>query len=345
MNEESNWWDGPGRENTREDKEQPSSRSNRTSNEESAADHALPHGKNDLPPNPPNYCFAADALAVVKKANDIAIALNHTERTMAHVIAGMALRADAASRFNKCRLNGGATQIGSSVTSLSSERALQACLRFMQEKVKSHSEEQTADLPFSQEAHDVFIQAEALANARTLELRKIEVGDILRAMTEGEVSGNLRPLLLGHATPSLSDIAHELRRLEHSIIEVKTFNDGPSAANSLNQLRIGLDAHLAKYDDVVSASRGGQSPTMGETTFTDHVRSVVTPSSTIKLRSLAATLEVVRASADENSRKLDQASGAIAALQKTCSILLLVAAMSALAVALLVGNAIYRAVT
>jgi hypothetical protein len=215
----------------------------------------------------------------------------------------------------------------------------------MQEKVKSNSEEQTADLPFSQEAHDVFIQAEALANTRTLELRKIEVGDILRAMTEGEVSGSLRPLLLGHTAPSLSDIAHELRRLEHSIIEVKTFNDGPSATNALNQLQIVLDAHLAKYDDVVSASGAGQSSTSGERTFTDHVRGVVTPSSTIKLRSLAATLEVVRASADENSRKLDQASGAIAALRKTCSILLLVAAMSALAVALLVGNAIYRAVT
>src|SRR5436305_14677012 len=129
MNEESNWWDGPGRDNKLEDTEQPSSGGNGMSNEESAADHAQPHGKNDLSPNPPNYCFAADALAVVKKANDIAIALNHTERTMEHVIAGMEFRADAARRFNKFRLNGDAIQIGSSVTSLSSERALQACLR------------------------------------------------------------------------------------------------------------------------------------------------------------------------------------------------------------------------
>src|SRR5262249_9723756 len=110
-------------------------------------------------------------------------------------------------------------------------------------------------------------------------------------------------------------------------------------------------AHLLKYDDVVAATDYTRTsitvppPILTDAAFADHVRSVVPSSSTIKLRSLASTLEVVRAKADENSRKLDQANSAIAALQKTCSILLLVTAISVLGVVLLVGNVIYRAVT
>jgi hypothetical protein len=349
MNEDSDWWDGPGNDNTPSNQGEESNKGDGMANGGGAATaHALPYGRNDIPPN---YCFAEDALAVVKKANDIAVALNHAERTMAHVIAGMALRADTANRLNKCRLNGGTMSFGGSVTSLSSERALQACLRFMQERIKSQSEEQSADLPFSQDAHEVFVQAEALANARSAELRKIEVGDILRALTEGESFSNLRPLLHGLPTLSLNDIAQELRRLHHSITEVKTFGDGPSAADILSQLRPTIDAHLLKYDDVVAAadytrsSMAVQPSTFTDATVADHVRSVVPASSTIKLRSLASTLEVVRAKADENSRKLDQANSAIAALQKTCSMLLLVTAISVLGVVLLVGNVIYRAVT
>jgi hypothetical protein len=145
----------------------------------------------------PTFSFAIDAAAVMAKANDIAVALNHTERTMAHVIAGIALRPDAAELFNKCRLSDGAIQPGSSTVSLSADQALRACLRYIEDNVKSQSDERKADLPFSQDVRELLSRAEHLANDRSPDLRKIGVGDILEVISGPDLWSRVKPVLFG----------------------------------------------------------------------------------------------------------------------------------------------------
>jgi ATP-dependent Clp protease ATP-binding subunit ClpA len=268
--------------------------------------------------------------------------LNHAERTMAHVIAGIALRADAAERFNKCRVSSGAIQFGSSAVSLDSGRALQACLRYIEENVKSRSEERRVDLPLSQDVRDVLGRAQQIANER--EQRQIEVGDILQAITEPELYSRMRHLLLGSSSPSLSDIAQDLRQIAFGIAEVRNSAVGPAFVDALTQMQAALQGHMTKFDDVVSATEPSRPFPAVHTSMFNEVRGVP-DHGTIKLRNLSSALDEIRGGSQKQEEELDQIDGRIKALEGLCLKLMAIAGVSALAAVLLLGVVGYKSLT
>jgi hypothetical protein len=317
MNENLDWWKFPRSASTQGDRQDPQ-RSEGTESERPVAvtGPQLLGGGNGGPPPPSNYNFTQDALAVMQKANAIAIALNHTERTMAHVIAGVALRPDAALRFNSCHINNGSTHLTSSTTPLNAELALQACLDFIKTDVKSHNEERIEDLPFSRDACDILAQAEQLAFNRSSELQKIEVNDILEVLTKTELPTRLRRLVFAQSEPSLTELMQVLRSIDFSVEESKR-----EAKNDADRLHARIDAHDAKVDvhrtelrELLLALRAGIDT---------------------RLREMSSAVEKVATATAVNSAEIRE-------LRAAHSRLLMVGATSLLATILLIGVVLFR---
>jgi hypothetical protein len=338
MNENFDWSKFAQNEEVGGDKEdQQGSWRNKGSSSDSAAEtRSTEAGGGGSPPKPPICSFAADAAAVMKKANNIALSLNHSERTMAHVIAGIALIPDAAELFNKCRFTSGAIQFGSSAASLTAEQALHACLRYIEESVSSQSDEpEEADLPFSQDVRDVLGQAERTVNDRSPELRKIGVGDILKAIAEPELYSRVKPMLFGSSSPSLSEIAQDLRRIEYGIAEVRNGAGTAGFASAINQIQTVLDGHVSKLDDVVSTAVPSR-PAFGvHAIFSETGLASLPGDDTIKLRNLASALEEIRGGSKKHESR-------IRALEALCLKVMALAGVSALAALLLLGVVGYK---
>jgi hypothetical protein len=338
MNENFDWSKFAQNEEVGGDKEDHQDTwTNKESSSDSAAEtRSAKAGGSGSPPRPPICSFASDAAAVMKKANNIAVSLNHSERTMAHVIAGIALIPDAAELFNRCRFTGGAIQFGSSAASLTAEQALHSCLRYIEESVSSQSDEpEEADLPFSQHVRDVLVQAEKIVSDRSPELRKIGVGDILKAIAEPELYSRVKPMLFGSSSPSLNEIAQDLRRIEYGIADIKNGAGAAAFAGAINQMQTALDGHVSKLDDVVSTTAPGR-PAFGmHAIFSETGLGSPHGDDTIKLRNLASALEEIRGGSKKQESR-------IRALEGLCLRVMAIAGVSALAALLLLGVVGYK---
>ena len=296
------------------------------------------------PPKLPTFSFAIDAAAVMAKANDIAVALNHTERTMAHVIAGIALRPDAAELFNKCYLNNKAIQAGSSTVALSADQALRACLRYVEENVKSQSDEQKTDLPFSQDVRELLGRAEDIANDRSPDLRKIGVGDILEVISGPDLWSRVKPVLRG--SPSLSEISQHLHRIELGIAEVKNGAElagfVAGIANAINQMQTVLRGHISKLNDVVSATEPSRTSLEMHPVVSEAGLASPRTDETIKLRNITSALVEIGGGSKKQEAELVRVHVRIEALERLCLKMMAIAGISALAALLLLGIVSYK---
>jgi hypothetical protein len=298
------------------------------------------------PPKNPTFSFAIDAAAVMAKANDIAVALNHTERTMAHVIAGIALRPDAAELFNKCHLSNGAIQPESGTVALSADQALRACLRYIEENVKSQSDERKADLPFSQDVRELLGRAEHIANDRSPDLRKIGVGDILEVIGGPDLWSRVKPVLLGSSSPSLSEISQHLHRIELAIAEVKNgagmAGFAAGIANVINQMQAVLRGHMSKFNDVVSATEPSRTSLEMHSIVSETGLASPRADETIKLRNITSALVEIGGGSKKQEEELVQVNIRIEALEGLCLKMMAIAGVSALAALLLLGVVGYK---
>src|SRR5262245_37969339 len=127
MNESFGQWPGAGNERGQNDKGQ-GARYDEGPEREGRAQETADSSQEE-------YAHGLDTRAVWEKAIAIGMALNHTELTVAHLIAAIALTPKAADPFNNSRLKKGSEP-------LNIEKALQASLNFLVKHVKSHTGEQ-----------------------------------------------------------------------------------------------------------------------------------------------------------------------------------------------------------
>ncbi len=303
--------------------------------------------------------YASDARAVLRKANDIAVALNHTERKLAHVIAAMALSEDAAGRFNKIRLSNG--------EQLSSKQALQACLEFFQSHVGPPEREARRQVPLSIDVDSVIMSAKESAARRAPEHRRVEISDILMAMAGAEDS-ELRRLLLGKPLPSLSTLIEVATKIDDNVKHM-IFIDLREIRVAIADLRAVLERHGAEFQNVVSAadenrvSTGSPIQRVG-----DPITSVPTlPAKTVRLKDILDAVEKIGGGLDSRLLALEQKLAALLGKVETlgvatagnmtqieklgliCSkilarttVILIVAALSGLATIAIIGLIEYR---
>jgi methyl-accepting chemotaxis protein len=299
-----------------------------------------------------NIPLARDASIVRDKAYKIGMALNHTALEMAHVIAAITLTPDAADRLSEARLNGG--------EQLSSERALQACLDFFQGNAKlSHREEWKDALPPSQDVSKLFNRAQRIALQRAPEHQKVEVNDILKAMTQTELAVRCRPYLLGDATLSIDDVARTVEQLGERTRQANTEGVG-IVTDAIDRVRKALESHVDTFKEVVSAT--DHTRPMGSFQSVRYGDAIVDPirppagSETVKLREIASTVKSLSLGANSDSMALKEVAIAIDNVRATTANLNadmtgLRAALSkvfwltgalALAALLLVGLVVYK---
>jgi hypothetical protein len=259
-------------------------------------------------PDLEGMAYASDARAVLRKANDIAVALNHTERKLAHVIAAIALREDAARRFNKVQLSNGER--------LSSEHALKACLEFFQSHAGLPEKESRREVPLSIDVDNVITSAKKAASLRAPEHRNVEINDILAAMADAEDS-ELRRLLLGRPLPSLSKLIEVATKIDDDVKQM-TIIDLREIRVAIANLRTALESHAAEFQNMVSAAdeirgsigtvfqRPGDSVVLASASATP-------PATIVKLKKILEAVEKVAGAVDSGLRAIEQKLMAVTA--------------------------------
>jgi len=301
----------------------------------------------------PEYAHAADTSAVLDKAVAIAHALNHSELTIAHLIAAIALTPRAADPFNHGRLKRGAAP-------LNIERALQASLKFLLKHVKSHTGEQAKPPLRSREVKDVFYRASEFVVERAAQHRNIEISDALKVLVETELSESFRQLLLDDSGPTMSTLLETIEKLGESLKQTN-FSAAGTLTFSIDAIRRALDNHVANFKDVVSAAAAIPSPRYGDPSAfaSDQIRPA-TETDFVKLRDIVAAVDKVRVTSDlrlgtiiaalekmdatlaAHSAALAKANAEIASLRTVCSIVLTITAVLALSTIAVIGLVGYK---
>jgi hypothetical protein len=271
--------------------------------------------------------YVADTSEVLKKANDIKDALDHSELTIAHFIAAITSSPTAANRFNKLRLNGGSE-------TLNSVQARQACFNYLLAKLDDKAEESLGHSAL----REVFSRAEKLASERAYEHQRVELGDVLKVMTETELADKFRPLLLGEPMPSLGKLSEAVVRVEDSIRQLSRDELG-ALKFLIEKTHRAVESHARDFKEVASAeeeNRPGQISRL-DSSFPSESARPNAESSVLKLKDIVTSVEKNRSATDlrlatvasvvdklgtltvSNSEKLGTVDAKVASLQEVCS--------------------------
>jgi hypothetical protein len=243
-----------------------------------------------------DIAYASDTVAVLDKANGIQLTFGHSELTTAHFIAAIATLPAAASRFDKLYLKG-RTEV------LSSVQARRACFKYL---VDVQSAEEARDLLGFKALRDIFAYAGQLATQRVQEHRKVELGDILRIMTETKLAEDIRHLLTGEPLPSLGELAQAIGRVHGALEEhVRCFQNVVCKDDiPVQQIppAIGFAASTgSRYGDPITLAPSSALP----------------QSTTIRLRDVLGVMEKSREATDSRLWSLEQKTLALGADVKT----------------------------
>lgn len=238
MNDDNNWRNRPENEDGQGHEQEPRSSIGITEeNVGLAAGNSRDEGAGRV--DSPSYAYAPGTSAVIHKATSIAVALNHAEITVAHLIAAIMLTPGAVDPFNEGRLN-------RALAPLNTEIALEAALKLLLQNIKSHTGEQTETPLRSRELNDLFRRAAKFVLERAPEHRQIEVSDILRVIAEEEPAENFRHLITGKSVPSLGDLTEAVDGIKQA-----TFTGMTAVKFSAEELRRSLESHVKEFKDVV----------------------------------------------------------------------------------------------
>jgi hypothetical protein len=276
------------------------------------------------------YAYASDTLEVVDKARAIRAALDHPALTVAHLIAAITSVPSAADRFSMLRFR-------DEPSLLNSAHARQAALKYLLTYGGAESGEMV-ELFGPNALEKVFSVATSSALKRAPEHRRVELGDILKVMTETEQADRFRPLLLGEPMPSLGKLSEAVVSVEDSIRQLSRDELG-AMKFLMEKTHRAVESHVKDFKEVVSAeeeNRSGQSSRLDSIFATEPARPNA-ESNALKLRDIVASVEKNRSATDlrlatlvsvvdklgavtvSNSEKLGTVDAKAASLQEICS--------------------------
>jgi hypothetical protein len=237
------------------------------------------------------YAYASDTLEVVEKARAIRAALDHPALTVAHLIAAITSVPSAADRFSMLRFR-------DEPSLLNSAHARQAALKYLLTYGGAESGEMV-ELFGPSALEKVISVATSSALKRAPEHRSVELGDILKVMTETELANKFRPLLLGEPMPSLGKVTETVERIDDSIRQL-TENELGGMRLSMERTCQAVESHVKHFKEVVSAedeNRPSQIPKF-ESLITTEVVRPTGESSGLKLRDIVAAVDKNRSATD-----------------------------------------------